>query len=141
MIKGKTEKSYTRGQPPAGFVEDGEKPAQLTENGEGKSGEKHVTPHKASVEDANDDGDKKEGETTVAKSGSEKKEVSTPATTQKNEDVKYWVSERSIGQFSRTFTFPGRVDQDGVKASMKNGILSIVVPKSRKAEGRKISIQ
>lgn len=92
------------------------------------------------MEDATDDAEKKEenGNTTVTKS--EKKEVGTKRE-EKKEEAKYWVSERSIGEFSRTFTFPGRVDQDGVKASMKNGVLSIVVPKSKKAEGRKISIQ
>ena len=43
---------------------------------------------------------------------------------------KYLVSERQVGQFERTFTFPAKVDQDGVKASLKNGIMSIVVPKA-----------
>ncbi|KAH8602857.1 putative 30 kDa heat shock protein [Bisporella sp. PMI_857] len=62
-------------------------------------------------------------------------------TTEKRADApKHWISERSIGEFSRSFTFPVRVDQDAVTASMKNGILSIVVPKSKKAEGRKITI-
>jgi len=139
LIKGRTEKSYTRGTPPAGFVEAGEKPAQLTEGGE-KSEKHHVTPRKASVEDAADDAEQGEnGSTTVAKSEGTK-EVA-PRKEEQREEAKYWVSERSIGEFSRTFTFPGRVDQDGVKASMKNGILSIVVPKSKKTEGRKISIE
>jgi len=43
---------------------------------------------------------------------------------------KYLVSERQVGQFERTFTFSAKVEQDGVKASLKNGILSIVVPKT-----------
>ncbi|CCU78773.1 30 kDa heat shock protein [Blumeria hordei DH14] len=54
---------------------------------------------------------------------------------------KFWVMERSIGEFSRSFAFPVRVDQDNVKASMKNGILSVFVPKGWKQEGRKITIQ
>jgi HSP20 family molecular chaperone IbpA len=40
------------------------------------------------------------------------------------------VSERQVGQFERTFTFLAKVDQDGVKASLNHGILSIVVPKA-----------
>ncbi len=53
----------------------------------------------------------------------------------------YWVSERSVGEFARSFSFPTRVDQENVKASFKNGILSIVVPKLQKAkEGKKIQI-
>lgn len=53
---------------------------------------------------------------------------------------KYWVTERSIGTFERRFSFPGRVDQEAVKASLKNGILSVIVPKAVRAE-RKIAIE
>jgi len=49
----------------------------------------------------------------------------------------YWVSERSVGEFARSFSFPNPVDHDKVKASMKNGILSIVVPKMQKAKTQK----
>lgn len=54
----------------------------------------------------------------------------------------YWVSERSVGEFQRTFTFPARVDRDGVKANLKNGILTVLVPKQLKKEtgNRKITI-
>jgi HSP20 family molecular chaperone IbpA len=41
----------------------------------------------------------------------------------------FWASERSIGDFQRTFSFTARVDQDSVRANLKNGILSVVVPK------------
>jgi HSP20 family protein len=54
---------------------------------------------------------------------------------------KLWVSERSVGEFHRSFSFPSRVDQDGVKASLKNGILEIVVPKAAKPANKKISIE
>lgn len=61
---------------------------------------------------------------------------------QKAEDgPKYWVSERSVGEFSRSFSFPIRIDQDNVKASLKNGILEVVVPKSAKPAARKITIE
>ena len=55
--------------------------------------------------------------------------------------VKYWVSERHVGQFQRMFTFPTKVDQDGVKANLKNGILSIVVPKAPVSTPKKIRIE
>lgn len=42
---------------------------------------------------------------------------------------KYWVSERSSGSFHRTFNFPAEVNQDAVKASMKNGVLAVHIPK------------
>ena len=71
------------------------------------------------------------------------------ATTQQGQEVqkgeepksRYWVSERSVGEFHRSFSFPQRVDQDAVKASLKNGILSIVVPKAKAPEPRKINIE
>ncbi|KAF2003446.1 heat shock protein-like protein 30 [Amniculicola lignicola CBS 123094] len=54
---------------------------------------------------------------------------------------KYWVSERSVGEFHRSFSFPGKVDQENVKASLKNGILSIVVPKGKVVRGRKVEVE
>ncbi|KAL3442475.1 HSP20-like chaperone [Aspergillus insuetus] len=72
----------------------------------------------------------------VVKSGD--KQVSTTKTTPK---PRYWVSERSVGEFQRTFSFPERVSQDDVKASLKDGILSLVVPKAAPPASRKITIQ
>ena len=54
---------------------------------------------------------------------------------------KYWVSERAVGEFERRFSFPGRVDQEAVKASLRNGILSVVVPKIVAQEARRINIE
>jgi HSP20 family protein len=72
----------------------------------------------------------------------------TPATTNAGEvakpapsQAKYWVSERTVGQFHRSFSFPTRVDHDAVKASLKNGILSIVVPKAKAVQPRRIQIE
>jgi len=54
----------------------------------------------------------------------------------------YWVSERSYGKFARSFSFPNRLDQDNIKASLKNGILNVVVPKARKQQtSRRINIE
>ncbi|KAK4942371.1 hypothetical protein LTR10_017818 [Elasticomyces elasticus] len=52
-------------------------------------------------------------------------------------DHTYWVTERSVGEFARSFSFPNRVDQENVRASMKNGILSVVVPKAQKVNTSK----
>ncbi|EKG18584.1 Heat shock protein Hsp20 [Macrophomina phaseolina MS6] len=54
---------------------------------------------------------------------------------------KYWVTERAIGEFHRSFSFPGRVDQDNVKASLKDGILTIIVPKAQAPKARRINIE
>lgn len=64
--------------------------------------------------------------------------------TKRHEDVpfKYWVRERPVGEFQRTFSFPGKVDRDGVKASLKEGVLRVFVPKEvrKEAESKKIKI-
>ncbi|KKK14412.1 heat shock protein [Aspergillus rambellii] len=54
---------------------------------------------------------------------------------------RFWVSERSVGEFQRTFNFPTRVNQDNVKANLKNGILSVSVPKAAAPSLKKITIQ
>lgn len=53
---------------------------------------------------------------------------------------KYWVSERSFGEFSRSFTFPSRVDPSGVVAKLDNGVLNLVVPKAAKPQGKKVTV-
>lgn len=55
--------------------------------------------------------------------------------------AKFWAAERSTGEFQRTFTFPTRVDQDAVRASLRNGILSLVVPKEAVPSTKKIRIE
>ena len=54
---------------------------------------------------------------------------------------KYWNLERRVGQFQRVFNFGTRVDQDNVKAILKNGILSIVVPKVGEVATKKITVE
>ena len=54
---------------------------------------------------------------------------------------KYWMSERSIGEFHRSFNFPTRVNQDNVKAHLKNGVLSITVPKAGPPASKKTNIE
>ncbi|KAM3447516.1 hypothetical protein MY3296_008643 [Beauveria thailandica] len=66
-------------------------------------------------------------------------EASTKAT-EKAEKPKYWLRERKVGEFSRSFSFPSPVDQDGISAGFKDGILSVSVPKARKPQPRRIAI-
>ncbi len=54
---------------------------------------------------------------------------------------RYWLSERSYGEFLRMFTFPAAVDQDTVQAKFKDGILDITVPKAEKRGSKRIAIQ
>lgn len=48
--------------------------------------------------------------------------------------------ERSYGSFSRSFTLPDTADSEKIKAEMKDGVLSITLPKRTEAQPRKVSI-
>lgn len=63
------------------------------------------------------------------------------AKTPKSDRSKYWVSERSVGEFARTFSFPKQVAQENVKASLKSGIISIIVPKAVAPQNKRINIE
>lgn len=57
---------------------------------------------------------------------------------------KDWVvrrQERACGEFSRTVTFPAAIDADHVQASLKDGVLSITLPKAPTAKPRKIDVK
>ncbi|HVA56490.1 MAG: Hsp20/alpha crystallin family protein [Gemmatimonadaceae bacterium] len=62
--------------------------------------------------------------------------------TKSEKEKKYYVWERSYGSFERTFSFPSSVDQDKIKASFEQGVLSVVLPKTKesKVSGKKIAI-
>ncbi|KAI5299023.1 hypothetical protein KEM56_003580 [Ascosphaera pollenicola] len=92
--------------------------------------------HAATVEDADEDEKKAGAKDQVAKTNTE----STVAKNDNKPQFKYWVSERSSGSFHRTFNFPARVDQDNVKASLKDGVLSIIVPKAPAPAMKKIEV-
>ncbi len=52
----------------------------------------------------------------------------------------YYVSERSYGAFTRSFTLPQGADLDHVQAELKDGVLTITVPKQEQAQPRKIML-
>jgi len=112
VISGHAEREHTEGDPSLAFISQGEEPKQIEASTSSK-------PSKES----------KESEEGTEKESTEK---SSP---------KYWLSERSFGQFSRVFNFPASVDQDKVEAKFNNGVLSITVPKVEKQGGRKIEIK
>lgn len=85
------------------------------------------------VEDEQVEGEKQE--TSVTATGS--KEVQ-----KKPEDEgRYWITERSVGEFHRSFSFPSPVDHDNIKATLKNGVLTVIVPKARRTQPKRINIE
>ena len=53
----------------------------------------------------------------------------------------YHCVERRYGTFSRSFTLPTRIQADKVKATFKDGILTIKLPKAEEAKTKEIPIE
>ncbi|HSF59566.1 MAG TPA: Hsp20/alpha crystallin family protein [Candidatus Binatia bacterium] len=62
----------------------------------------------------------------------------------KEEEVKeenYYRSERSYGAFIRTLELPKDVHSDKVKASFKDGILEVRLPKTEEAKAKEVKVK
>ncbi|MEC4889594.1 MAG: Hsp20/alpha crystallin family protein [Nitrospira sp.] len=55
--------------------------------------------------------------------------------------TKYHRIERSYGTFVRSFSLPDQVNESGVKAEFKEGMLNLHIPKSEKAKPRAIEVK
>ncbi len=58
----------------------------------------------------------------------------------REEKATYFASERSYGAFTRTFTLPPGTDVDHATAEMKDGVLTINVPKMPEVQPKKIPV-
>jgi len=56
-------------------------------------------------------------------------------------DVRYHRREREAGSFSRIISLPGDVNSDKVEANLKNGILTVRIPKAEKAKPKQITVK
>ncbi len=56
------------------------------------------------------------------------------------EGVEYRRAERAAGRFSRTFELPRRVKQEEMRATYRDGLLEIHVPKADEAKPKQIAI-
>lgn len=59
----------------------------------------------------------------------------------KNSDEDYLVQECYWGAFSRTYTLPVLVIADKAQATLKEGILTVTVPKDARSRTKSISVQ
>lgn len=50
-------------------------------------------------------------------------------------------SEYQFGNYKRTFALSDEVNRDQIKATVKNGVLRLVMPKAEEAKTRKIKVQ
>lgn len=60
---------------------------------------------------------------------------------QESADRQYIRVERSYGAFQRTFTLGVPIKQDEVKASYRDGVLEVVLPKSEEVKPKQIKIE
>lgn len=123
VIKGRVERNYNNATPA--------KSNKQTEDNEASSN-KSLQP---TVED------EEEGNNSASVKSPTKSAEKTIAKENHKSTYKYQVSERSVGEFHRSFTFPTRVDQDAVSATLRNGILSLVLPKEPAPTMKKIRVE
>ena len=71
------------------------------------------------------------GSLTIAGERKEEKEV---------KESESFRSERFQGRFQRTFTLPGKVDAEKITASYKDGVLTVVLPKSEETKPKQIPV-
>ncbi|MBZ0234662.1 MAG: Hsp20/alpha crystallin family protein [Deltaproteobacteria bacterium] len=55
-------------------------------------------------------------------------------------DENVYAFERSFGQFARAFSLPENADTEHIKTELRDGVLTIVVPKTEGAKPKKIAI-
>lgn len=120
IIRGRIERKYTSDEAPLAV--------ETKTTGGSIEGNK---AHQATVEDEDSEVD---GTITPAES------VATAKDAAPKDKAKYWLSERSIGEFARSFNFPTHVQQDAVTASLVDGILSVTVPKHKKTGTYRITV-
>jgi HSP20 family protein len=116
-------------------------PVATSETEAERTGSENAPSHAATVEDDYDEADtplstpSTAGSSTAAPSSNEKgkeREVPLAQPVQPEQEPRgqYHLAERKVGEFERKFHFKKRVEADFVTAGLRNGVVSVVVPKS-----------
>ncbi|MCD6521223.1 Hsp20/alpha crystallin family protein [Candidatus Calescamantes bacterium] len=53
----------------------------------------------------------------------------------------YYIVERSYGSFARSIELPAEVEPDKAKATMRNGVLKVTIPKAPEAKPKQIKVE
>ncbi|KAH6981737.1 heat shock protein 30 [Ilyonectria sp. MPI-CAGE-AT-0026] len=141
LISGKKERALAAGATPTVIAEDTS--SDTVSDIDEKRSSYQATVEDEEFESISYDGEEapEQAEKTAAEVVEPKKAEKTETTEPKpTENAKWWLTERTVGQFSRSFNFHNRVEHDAATANFKDGILSIIVPKAEKHESRPISI-
>lgn len=59
----------------------------------------------------------------------------------KKEDKDFLRQERYAGKFMRSFTMPAEIKEDKIKASFKNGVLNVEIPKAEVQQPKSVTIE
>ena len=58
----------------------------------------------------------------------------------KYEGLQPLYTEYNIGNYSRSFQISSKIEQEGIKAELKDGVMTLVLPKAEKTMPRRISV-
>ena len=83
----------------------------------------------------------KEGDLTINLNGGRLTVSGKREEEKKLENETYFSYERSYGSFTRSFTLPEGIEAEKVNAILKDGVLTILVPKRPEAQPKKIAIK
>jgi HSP20 family molecular chaperone IbpA len=67
--------------------------------------------------------------------------LSARRTSETPADHRRLLGEIAHGDYRRTFTLPERIDRDSIAATLRNGVLTLTVPKAAATLPRKISVR
>jgi HSP20 family molecular chaperone IbpA len=56
------------------------------------------------------------------------------------QDMRLVISEYGIGDYHRRFTLSDEIDRDRIQATVKSGVLRLILPRAEKAKTRKIEV-
>jgi HSP20 family protein len=59
----------------------------------------------------------------------------------RHNDIKFLHGEYGIGDFHRTFTVGEAIDTERISAELKNGVVTVHLPKSEKVKPRRIEVK
>jgi HSP20 family protein len=59
----------------------------------------------------------------------------------RHNDIKFLHGEYGVGDFHRTFTIGEAIDTERISAELKNGVVTVHLPKSEKVKPRRIDVK
>ena len=71
---------------------------------------------------------------------SSKDEVKKEEKSDKKDETKWLIRERTVSSFKRSFTLPDDVDSEKLTANVKDGVLTVSMPRKALAQPKHIAI-